>query len=423
MKFFVYIILSLISIQLLAETKTFLRDYNFKAGEADSKISSRAIALEQVKRILLEEIGVYLRSSITTTVEEKDNIYNELTKQEVQSITAGITETKIIEEKWDGENYYIKVEIIVDPEIINSLMLQIGTNKSELEKLVNVMKKAEEAYAEIERLRKELTLIKSENEKLHKKNEYLEEINRLSATDWFQKAYNADLNNNYDDAIKYYQKVIELNPNDFINAYFNLAMLYRIKGESKKCNQLLETAIGIFTEKEETYLVLGEIYAQKQNYNKAIQMYELALKFDPQDLNIYILLIQAFYLNKNYSKATEVYENAVKIYPETLPVFGVAFFTISWSYFEIKNYEKAIKYFLEWYKISNRDVDMLIGLSLSYYQLNEYSKAKQYLDEAKVINPCIEDGMNGIAKLEGEGYSYNDNQKEILSKMFDYFKK
>ena len=45
-----------------AEIKIFERDYTYQASEADSKLSCRAIALEQVKRLLLEELGTYLES-------------------------------------------------------------------------------------------------------------------------------------------------------------------------------------------------------------------------------------------------------------------------------------------------------------------------------------------------------------------------
>jgi hypothetical protein len=46
-----------------AETKTFIKEYTYQASEFDSKASSRILALEQVKRLLLEELGTYLESS------------------------------------------------------------------------------------------------------------------------------------------------------------------------------------------------------------------------------------------------------------------------------------------------------------------------------------------------------------------------
>jgi hypothetical protein len=38
-----------------AQEKTFIREYTYAASDLDSKISSRTIALEQVKRLVLEE--------------------------------------------------------------------------------------------------------------------------------------------------------------------------------------------------------------------------------------------------------------------------------------------------------------------------------------------------------------------------------
>ncbi len=39
------------------QAKMFIRDYSYRAGEEDSKLSARSIALNQVKILLLEEIG------------------------------------------------------------------------------------------------------------------------------------------------------------------------------------------------------------------------------------------------------------------------------------------------------------------------------------------------------------------------------
>ncbi len=43
-----------------AEKKTFEKEYTYRASDVDSKVTSRLIALEQVKRMLLEELGTYL---------------------------------------------------------------------------------------------------------------------------------------------------------------------------------------------------------------------------------------------------------------------------------------------------------------------------------------------------------------------------
>lgn len=58
---------------VLGQTTRFEREYTYVAGDADSKITARAMALEQVKRILLEEIGVYVHSTIEIRDTEENN--------------------------------------------------------------------------------------------------------------------------------------------------------------------------------------------------------------------------------------------------------------------------------------------------------------------------------------------------------------
>ena len=115
-----------------AENKTFIREYHYQAGESDSKISSRTKALTEVKRLLLEEIGVYLESYINYSEEKTENrISSQFLKKEIEQISAGITETSILEENWTGVEYYIKAEITVDPEdVIRQLNRSIEHRKA-----------------------------------------------------------------------------------------------------------------------------------------------------------------------------------------------------------------------------------------------------------------------------------------------------
>ncbi len=64
-KFFALIVIALLFLTVnsaFAEKVTFVKEYNYNASDLDSKVSSRTIALEQVKRLLLEELGTYLIS-------------------------------------------------------------------------------------------------------------------------------------------------------------------------------------------------------------------------------------------------------------------------------------------------------------------------------------------------------------------------
>ena len=74
-----------------ASNLTYQRDYAYQASEADSKLSCRTIALEQVKRLLLEELGTYLESQT-----EVKNY--QVSRDQVIAITAVILRAEILNE-------------------------------------------------------------------------------------------------------------------------------------------------------------------------------------------------------------------------------------------------------------------------------------------------------------------------------------
>ena len=166
-----------------AESRTFVREYYYQAGESDSKITSRTKALTEVKRLLLEEIGVYLESYINYSEEKtEDRISSQFLKKEIEQISAGITETSILEENWTGVEYYIKAEITVDPDdVIRQLNRSIEQRKASvvvdsLNMLLteaNTSIKAKEA--EIASLRRNL---ENEQEKLRQQEENLQRLNK-----------------------------------------------------------------------------------------------------------------------------------------------------------------------------------------------------------------------------------------------------
>jgi len=219
---FSLILLFIIPISLTAQEKTFIREYTHMVGDADSKITSRAIALDQVKKILLEEIGVYIESTFEMETIETNKEIKELTKNQIVSITAGITETKILDEKWNGIKFYIKAEITINLNDVKTKLGEIAKDKTkQLEEATN---RANFAFEELGRIREQLEKTNSEKENLQLQLEYVNASDILSAYDWLQKGYNAQEINELDNAIRYYQKAIELDTND-ADAYHNMGLL------------------------------------------------------------------------------------------------------------------------------------------------------------------------------------------------------
>ena len=257
---------------LFATEKTFVREYTYQASDYDSKVTSRANALEQVKRILLEEVSVYMQSEFETKEWEKQigkNIESgEFAQERIVSITAGVTETKILEEKWTGVAYWIKAEITLDPDDIKSKIEEIVQNKEKLKELEDVKKKADDALEEIAQLRKELAESKSDAEQLRLTKAYNKETDILSAADWFNKGYNAGMNKEWDKAISFFLRCIELDPDD-ADAYYNLGTAYKDQGNLTKAIESYEKAIELDPELAMAYNNRAICYFFKGEYDKA----------------------------------------------------------------------------------------------------------------------------------------------------------
>src|SRR5208282_1972536 len=90
-----------------AAQKTIVKEYSYQAGEQDSKASSRVMAMAQIKRLVLEEVGTYIAG--TTVVKGL-----QLESDQVNAMTAGIVGLKVIDESWDGKVFYMKAEATID---------------------------------------------------------------------------------------------------------------------------------------------------------------------------------------------------------------------------------------------------------------------------------------------------------------------
>jgi len=263
-QFIKFLVLSVIAFLFLtantafAEKVTFVKEYNYNASDLDSKVSSRTIALEQVKRLLLEELGTYLISET-----EVKNF--RLTKDQVTTYSAGVVSAEVVDEKWDGKTYYLKAKVSADPVAVAKSLQNIVNDKQKSKELEDVRKKASEFSKEIERLKKELEIAKADAKKIDQKadikkeegkviytnrdliKQYNEAVKGLSATDWFEKGVNFYKSGNYKEELNAYNKAIQLNP-----------------------------------QYDWAYIGRGNAYADLGNHQQAINDYNKTIQLNPQ---------------------------------------------------------------------------------------------------------------------------------------------
>ena len=150
-----------------AETVTFTKEYTYQASELDSKASCRTIALEQVKRLLLEELGTYMEGQ-----SEVKNL--QMSKDKITALTAGVVQAEIIDEKWDGTKYWVKAVLKADPDDVAKSIDSMRSDTKKTADLENMKKKQDEALSEIERLKSEIVSLQNDMKAQERFNKSIE---------------------------------------------------------------------------------------------------------------------------------------------------------------------------------------------------------------------------------------------------------
>ena len=226
--------LFLTAVPLYAEIKTFIREYTYEASEIDSKMSCRAIALEQVKRLLLEQLGTYVES--VTVVRDY-----QVAKDEITTLTAGLVQTTILEENWNGKVYWLKAKIAADPGEVASSIEKLRSNQQLVKDLAEAKEEASQALREIDALRQELAAAEANKEG---REQYVEAVNTLVATDWFERGQYQTFSGNYQEALRAYDMVVVLRPYD-AKAYSNRGAVYVQLGRYENAIKDMDKAVAL----------------------------------------------------------------------------------------------------------------------------------------------------------------------------------
>ena len=391
---------------------TFTKEYTYQASEFDSKASSRILAIEQVKRLLLEELGTYLISET-----EVKNF--QMTKDQITVFTAGIVSAEVIDEKWDGKTYYLKAKIAADPKDVSKAVDALRHDKQKTKELEDIRRKADGQAKEIAKLKKELEVAKIGSSKLSDKvdtktiQQYNSAVTRLSANDWFRKGIMLDSSKA---AIEAYDKAIELDP-EYEEAYFYRGMTYlelsinyqkvieditnSIKYEPKRQKDEYYSPLAV------KYSIRAKAYLKLDEYEKAFNDLELAISINVYNaistFNLkkkdYDDLIQKFpdkyqvYLfrglfTRQIEQAMHDYENAVAMNPNS--ALGYYLLGRAYSFGDDQDRDTAISCFTKAQHLKPSPellFNIYVKRSNVYFRNQNYEKSIEDISRAIEIEP------------------------------------
>jgi tetratricopeptide (TPR) repeat protein len=381
--------------------------------------------LEQVKRLLLEELGTYLESQT-----EVKNY--QLTKDQISTLAAGTVRTEIIEEKWDGKTYYLKAKISADPDEVAKSVDNLRKDTQKAKGLEENKNLANKYLEEIKQLRKELEGTKKEPEtKIIK--QYNVAVGKLSINDLLAKAIGLWGQEKYQEAIQNFNEIISKDPNDFI--YSMRASCFSALGNHQRAIEDYNRAMAINPKETSYYRHRGKEYSLLGNNQQAIEDYNKAIEIEPNDPENYCSRGDLYASLKDYKRAIQNYDKALEIksddwwrvaFPQVDSLLRSFYHSArAGAYYALGDHQKAIDDFTKaiemeeaaYKKNSGADDRLRVDPSLDYalranvyLSQGEFRLAIQDLTRAIEINPNSE----GFYELRGFAYlKLNENSLAI----------
>jgi tetratricopeptide (TPR) repeat protein len=350
--------------------KTYIKEYIYEASEIDSKVTSRAIALEQVKRMLLEELGTYLES-------ETEVKNYQLTKDQTITLTAGVVRTEILEEKWDGHTYWLKAKLKADANQVAKAIDELRKDRSKMKELEQLKQRSYALLKEIKELRAELTVAKGKI-KQGQLTAYNRTIKELTANDWCQKGWTLQRSGSYNDAMVAYNNAIELDPR-YAPSYNYRGMVYADLGNFKQAMEDYNKAIALDQKYSVAYSNRGTAYIKLGNFSQAINDFDRAIHLDPDFASAYVNRGGAHSELGNPRQAINDLNKGIELNPN----YAAAYNNRGNVHRNLGNLKQALNDF-------DRAIDLDPGFAAAYYnrgalygqQLNNFNKGQADIQQA-----------------------------------------
>lgn len=355
-----------------AETKTFIKEYTYQAGDEDSKNSCRIIALREVKRLLLEELGTYLESET-----EVKNF--QMAKDQIVTLTAGIVGTELIEDKWDGKTYWLKAKITANPQDVTKAIDSLRKDREKVKELEGLRKISEALLKENERLTKELGTATGNAQK-EAAQAYKRNIDNLSAAEWFERGHELDISGKFTEAIKAYNKAIELNP-QYTDTYINRGALYDDLGKYQQAIKDYNKAIELNPQYAKAYNNRGNAYVTLGKYKQAFKDFNKAIELNPREAALYSNRGIAYAKLGNAQQAFKDFNKAIELNPQ----YAKAYNNMGALYFDLGKYQQAIKAYNKAIELNPPFAAAYNNRGEAYYKLGDTQQAiRDYKISAKL---------------------------------------
>lgn len=252
-------------------------------------------------------------------------------------------------------------------------------------------------------------------------NESLEIVK--SATAYYNIGLAYDGNWQHDQAIPYYDKAIELNP-QYSDAYTNRGWAYGCLKQKDKAVEDFNKAVELNPKNYRAYYNLGCTYGDLEQKELAIKNYNKTIELHPINYDAYYRLGKNYADLKQYEQAIEAFSKLLEIQPRHILPDEFVYNDRGKAYIALGEYDKAIQDFNEVIKqYPDTSYDAYYNLGCAYSDLGQYEKAidnftmavKIYSDYSYVYYPR----GNAYYELKQYDQAIKDYEKFLELRFYD----
>lgn len=310
----------------------------------DSKLSCRAITINQLRSTLLNEIGVYVESESILKTTDINGKFSQDFVENIATISAGITKLQILKETWNGEQFWMKAAITIDQRAFEESLKQLIHDRPKLKELDEIKLQLNEATRELESLRNE----KVKNEaKVEISEKYNSEINKITSGLLVQNGNAKFEAKDFGGAIMDYTKAIELYPKYGMAYYFRGICKDAIKdlvGAKEDFTKAI--ALTAIERRGFIYYRRGHCLVELEDYDSAIADFTKTTELEPGWWESYFVRGTLLKAQNKYKEAKSDLSIAIERNPEhpnSYYMRGVCKFMLNDSFGAVADFDKAIE--------------------------------------------------------------------------------
>ena len=232
----------------------------------------------------------------------------------------------------------------------------------------------------------------------------------------FNLAIENQKKNNFTEATKFYEKILEFNPNHF-ESNFYLGTLYAQNKNFERATELINKAIEINPNIPDLHNNLGLIFREMGDLEKASININKAIQINPGYAAGHSNLGLIYKELDEIEKAEKCFNKAIEINPKHIDPYN----NLGVIYMELDQIEKAEKFFNKSLEINSKYAPTYINLGNLFKSLGQFEKSEKFYKDAVDINSNYFEAYNNLMSLF-ERTNQNEKLKEIIIKAEKQFK-